>query len=377
MMKKQVIAMVMVGGRGTRLGNITKETAKPAVSFGGKYKLIDFVLSNLSNSEIDTCGIITQYEPHELMTYIGRGSTWDLDVNEGGVTFLTPYTTQSGELWQKGTANAILRHFRYIEHYDPEHVLILSGDHIYKMDYNKMIAKHIKRDADITIATFKVTKEASRFGILQSNSKGDVVSFEEKPKVPKSNQASMGIYVFKKNILKELLEFDLDNNFDFGQDIIPLALEKKYKVMSHKFNGYFRDVGTIESLYEANMDLIDNPQYLKVHEYIDSPVYTISSNLPPHHIGEHCKVKNSMISDGCLIYGDLLHSIVSSGVVVEHGSKVVNSIIHRNAKIGKQCYLKNVILLENSVILPNTELIFDKVTVIDNEYLWKKGDNDE
>jgi glucose-1-phosphate adenylyltransferase len=376
-MKKQVVAMVMVGGRGSRLENITKHTAKPAVSFGGKYKLIDFVLSNLSNSNILTCGIITQYEPHELMRYISHGSTWDLDVNEGGISFLTPYTSKDGQLWQKGTANAILQHFKFIESHHPEYVLILSGDHIYKMNYNDMITEHIKKDADITISTFTVQKNKERYGILASDEQNKVISFEEKPENPKSDQASMGIYVFKTEKLKELLEKDKSTNFDFGNDIIPLALEENYKVYSYPFSGYFKDVGTIKSLFETNMDLIDNPQYLKLHEYVDFPVFTRSSNLPPHHIGENCKVTNSLISDGCLVYGDLDHVILSSGVVIEHSAKLENCIVHSGVRVGKMSYIKNAIIVENAKILPSTTLVFDDVTVIDNEYLWKIGDQDE
>lgn len=376
-MKKQVIAMVMVGGRGTRLGNITKHTAKPAVSFGGKYRLIDFVLSNLSNSNIDTCGIITQYEPHELMKYIGHGATWDLDVNEGGISFLTPYETKDEEKWQSGTANAIYQHFKYIEQHNPDYVLILSGDHIYKMDYTKMISEHVQKEAEITIASFTVKKNPSRFGILQSDNEGHVIGFEEKPEHPKSNQASMGIYIFNTKVLKELLEIDGKKNTDFGGDIIPLALEMKYHIHNYEFSGYFRDVGTIESLFEANMDLIDNPQYLKLREYVDSPVYAKSGNLPPHHIAAECKVVNSLISDGCLVYGDLEHCILSSGVVIEHGSKLVNSIVHKNVRISRMSRVKNAIILENSVILPNTNLIFDEITVVDNDFLWKLGDANE
>jgi|LGVF01.2.fsa_nt_gb glucose-1-phosphate adenylyltransferase len=376
-MKKQVIAMVMVGGRGTRLEKITASTAKPAVSFGGKYKLIDFVLSNLSNSNILTCGIITQYEPHELMSYIGHGSTWDLDINEGGISFLTPYTSQSGELWQKGTAHAILQHFRFIEQHNPDYVLILSGDHIYKMDYNNLINEHIKKEADITISTFTVANNQSRYGILETNYKNEVISFEEKPEFPKSKQASMGIYVFNKNVLKELLKEDLETNFDFGQDIIPLALSQKKNIIAYKFKGYFRDVGTINSLYNANMDLIDNPQLLKLNELKDFPVYTRSTNLPPHHILQKCIINNSLISDGCLIYGDVYHSILSSGVVIEEHSIVRDSIIHQNVRVGAHSVIKNAIIIENSVILPNTELVFDKVTVVDNDFLWGTGDIDE
>ena len=376
-MKKQVIAMVMVGGRGTRLGNITKKTAKPAVSFGGKYKLIDFVLSNLSNSNILTCGIVTQYEPHELMHYIGHGSTWDLDINEGGISFLTPYTSQGGEIWQKGTAHAINQHFYYIDQYNPDYVLILSGDHIYKMNYNELITEHIRKQADITISAFTVTKDISQFGILQLDNFSKVIGFEEKPEIPKSDLASMGVYVFNKDVLKELLQANLDTNFDFGKNIIPLALKRNKKVFGYKFNGYFRDVGTINSLYQANMDLIDNPHLLKLHEYIDSPVFTKSSNLPPHHISADANVKNCMISDGCLIYGDVFHSIISSGTVVSRGSVVKDSIIHSNVKVGKSCFIQNAIITDNTVILPKSELIFDEITVVDNDYLWKLGENNE
>lgn len=376
-MKKQVVSIVLVGGRGTRLGNITKQTAKPAVSFGGKYKLIDFVLSSLSNSDITTVGIITQYEPYELLSYIEHGSTWDLDVNEGGVSFLTPYTSADGELWQKGTAHSVYQHLRFVDQYNPDYVLILSGDHVYKMDYNLMINEHIKNKADITISTFKVHDNASRYGILELDDTDQVVSFEEKPKEPKSDLGSMGIYVFKTNILHQLLDQEYENNIDFGNDIIPLAIQKNMKIFGYRFNGYFRDVGTIESLYETNMDLIDNPHYLKIHDYDDFPILTKSSNLPPHHIIKSEKIRNSLISDGCLIYGSIEHSILSSGVLISADSIVKDSIIHSNVKIGTNCHIENAIVVENSVILSNTELKFDQVTVVDNEYLWKVGEHSE
>jgi glucose-1-phosphate adenylyltransferase len=240
-----------------------------------------------------------------------------------------------------------------------------------------MITEHIKKDADITISTFTVQKNKERFGILASDEKNKVISFEEKPENPKSDQASMGIYVFKTEKLKELLEKDKSSNFDFGNDIIPLALKENYRVYSYPFNGYFKDVGTIKSLFETNMDLIDNPQYLKLHEYVDFPIFTRSSNLPPHHIGEKCQVTNSLISDGCLVYGDLDHAILSSGVVIEHSAKLENCIVHSGVRVGKMSYIKNAIIVENAKILPSTKLVFDDVTVIDNEYLWKIGDQDE
>lgn len=374
-MRKRVIAMVLVGGRGTRLGAITKDIAKPAVPFGAKYKLIDFVLSNLTNSNITTCGIVTQYEPLELMTYIGHGSTWDLDVNEGGVSFLTPYASVEGHFWQRGTAHAIFQHYKYIEQYDPDHVLILSGDHIYKMDYRKMIDEHIKNSADITISAFSVYKDASRFGIIESDDNNRIVGFEEKPEKPKSNQASMGIYVFKKSVLKELLHRAQEGKYDFGHDVIPSALKEGYKLFVYKFKGYFQDVGTIESLYRTNMDLIDNPAYLKLHEYVDFPIYTKSGNYPPHHISKNGKCVNSLISDGCLIYGYVNHSLVSSGVLISEQSAVIDSIIHQNAQIAENCYLKNVILVKETFVKKGTRLSFDVPTVVSQEDLEGSDDH--
>ena len=369
--------MVLVGGRGTRLGNITKTTAKPAVSFGGKYKLIDFVLSNLSNSAINTLGIITQYEPYELLSYIEHGSTWDLDVNEAGVNFLTPYTSADGELWQKGTAHSVYQHFRFIDQYDPEHVLILSGDHIYKMDYNKLIYQHKTNKADVTISTFEVNDDPSRYGILELDENDVIVNFEEKPKNSKSRLASMGVYVFNREVLRTLLKDSNNSNYDFGNDIIPLALNNNLKVYGYRFKDYFRDVGTVESLYEANMDMLDNPHYLKAYDYSEFPILTKSSNLPPHHIIESNNISNCLISDGCLINGEIKHSILSSGVYVSKGCIVKDSIIHSNVKIGVNSVIEKAIIVENSVVLANTVLKFDEVTVVDNEYLWNVGVDDE
>ncbi|MBU1019891.1 MAG: glucose-1-phosphate adenylyltransferase, partial [Firmicutes bacterium] len=247
----------------------------------------------------------------------------------------------------------------------------------YKMDYNLMISEHIKNKADITISTFKVHDNPSRYGILELNNEDRVVSFEEKPISPKSDLASMGIYVFNTKILHQLLQKGPQSNFDFGKDIIPLAMEKELSIFGYRFAGYFRDVGTIESLYEANMDLIDNPHYLKVHDYNDFPILTKSSNLPPHHIVHSKKITNSLISDGCLIYGDIEHSILSSGVLISDQSSIKNSIIHSNVKIGTNCQIENAIIVEDSVILANTILKFDHVTVVDNEYLWKMGEQHE
>lgn len=368
--------MVLVGGRGTRLENITKRTAKPAVTFGGKYKLIDFVLSNLSNSFIDTLGIITQYEPHELMNYIQRGSSWDLDVSDGGIHFLTPYTSYEGENWQKGTAHAIKQHEHFIKQYDPDFVLVLSGDHVYKMDYTTMINNHQRSGADITIAAFEPDDDLSRYGCLSFDENYRLNAFEEKPENPKSTYASMGVYVFNQKALHDLLHHSDESLYDFGKDIIPKALSDGFLINTFIFDGYFRDVGTVQSLYQANMDLLDHPEYLKPHDYKQLPLYTRSKDLPPHHIASFHPVKNSMISDGCLILGRIEHSILSSGVVVKENAYIKDSLIFSDVTIGENVKIKNGIVLESTVILPNTKLEFDHVTVIDNEMIWRMGGED-
>lgn len=376
-MSKDVLAMVLVGGRGTRLGAITKHTAKPAVTFGGKYKLIDFVLSNLSNSMINTVGIITQYEPHELMRYIQRGASWDLDVVDGGIHFLTPYTSYDGEKWQKGTAHAIKQHFHFIREYKPKHVLILSGDHVYKMDYRKMINAHEKSGANITIAAFKPHDDLSRYGILSVDEAMRIIDFNEKPSTPTSDLASMGIYVFNTDILEAMLLKKEDLEFDFGKDIIPKALSQHYHLNAYIFDGYFRDVGTIESLYEANMDLIDHPEYLELHDYKEFPLFTKSQDLPPHHNQSMDAITHSLISDGVLIKGKVNHSIISSNVLIKPFANVQDSIIYSGVKIGEHAQIKNCIVLENTVVLPHTKLIYDEVKVIDNDVLWHLGVNHE
>ena len=311
------------------------------------------------------------------MKYIGRGSTWDLDVNEGGITFLTPYTSMTGDAWQKGTAHAIKQHFRFIDQYSPEYVVILSGDHIYKMDYQEMIDAHISKDADISIATFRVKGNPSRFGILELDTVGNVVGFEEKPEFPKSKIASMGVYVFNKEVLRTLLNTDTESSNDFGKDVIPAALKHDLKVVSHRYDGYFKDVGTVESLFAANMDLIDKPQFLKLHEYKDWPIYTKSSNLPPHHIQGETSVTNSLISDGCLINGTINRSIISSGTFIDEGCRIENSIIYSNATIKRNSVVENAIILQDTLVPENTILKFKKVTIVDNELLWKLGDSNE
>ncbi len=372
-MRKDVVAMVLVGGRGTRLGPITKYKAKPAVTFGGKYKLIDFVLSNLSHAFIDTVGIVTQYEPHALMDYIQRGSSWDLDVSDGGIHFLTPYTSFEGDKWQKGTAHAVAQHIRFIDMYKPKHVLILSGDHVYKMQYEKLIHTHEESDADVTIAVFKPHDDLSRYGVLDLDQNNHIIDFEEKPDNPKSDYASMGIYVFKTRVLNEMLGNNFNHANDFGKNIIPKALAENYHVHGYVFNDYFRDVGTIQSLYDANMDLLDHPEYLKLHDYKTQPLYTKTENLPPHHNMASDAVTNALISDGVLIMGRVHHSVLSSNVTIKAHAFVQDSVIFSNVTVGEHSEIKNCIVLEGTYILPRTKLVFDDVTVIDNETLWAMG----
>ena len=373
-MKTRALAMVLVGGRGTRLHPITKRKAKPAVSFGGKYKLVDFVLSNLTNAHLTTVGVVTQYEPYSLMNYIQHGATWDLDIPDGGIHFLTPYTSYEGDQWQKGTAHAVRQHQYFIDHYNPEYVLILSGDHIYKMDYNKLIDAHEKSGAQMTLGVFTPNDTLARYGVVNIDSEGKVTDFEEKPTSPNDHAyASMGVYVFNRKCLKKILNDANQEEFDFGKDVIPKALRENYDVRSYHFQGYFRDVGTIENLYQTNMDLLDHPEYLKLNDYNPLPLFTRSSDMPPHHVMRHDLIHNSLISDGCLVSGTVKHSILSNGVAIKEDAKIEDSLIFSNAVVGENSRIKNAIVLEDTIILPNTELVFDEVTVIDNETLWALG----
>lgn len=376
-MKTKAIAMVLVGGRGTRLHPITKRKAKPSVTFGGKYRLVDFVLSNLTNALLTTVGVVTQYEPYSLMNYIQHGATWDLDIPDGGIHFLTPYTSYEGDRWQKGTAHAVRQHQYFIDHYSPKYVLVLSGDHVYKMDYNKLIEAHEQSEAAVTLALFKPESDVSRFGVVEIDDDGCVRGFEEKPAQPKSDYASMGVYIFNRDALKNILNDERREAFDFGKDVIPKALDEGYLINSYIFEGYFRDVGTIKSLYRANMDLLDQPELLKLNDYKHLPLFTRSSDMPPHHIMRHDRVVNSYISDGCLVSGSVVHSILSNGVAIKEDAHVEDSIIHKNAVVGENARIRNAIILEDTIILPNTALEFDDVTVIDNETLWALGGGDD
>ncbi|MFI3206677.1 MAG: glucose-1-phosphate adenylyltransferase [Clostridia bacterium] len=355
--KQEVVAMLLAGGQGSRLGVLTKKLAKPAVPFGGKYRIIDFPLSNCVNSGIETVGVLTQYQPLILNQYIGSGQPWDLDSMNAGVRVLPPYQKSKGSDWYKGTANAIYQNLEYIEKYDPEYVVILSGDHIYKMDYSKMISFHKKSEADCTIAVIEVPmEEASRFGILNTNEDGSIYEFDEKPKVPKSNKASMGIYVFSWNKLKKYLEEDekdTESENDFGKNILPNMLNCGEKMVAYEFEGYWKDVGTIESLWESNMDLLDPNVQLDLSED-NWRIYTRNPVMPPHYIAESSTAQNSMVADGCNVYGNLDFSILFAGVYVAKGAQVLDSIIMPGAVIEEGAVVQYAIVGENAVIGKNS-----------------------
>ncbi|MBQ9833134.1 MAG: glucose-1-phosphate adenylyltransferase, partial [Clostridia bacterium] len=343
MRKKKIVAMLLAGGQGSRLGVLTNNMAKPAVPFGGKYRIIDFPLSNCVNSDIDTVGVLTQYEPLQLNSYLGSGQAWDLDRNSGGVYVLPPYVKGSSGQWYSGTANAIYQNLAFIEQYNPDHVLILSGDHIYKMNYASMLKYHIQKNADATIAVLRVPmEEASRFGIMNADDDGKIYEFEEKPKQPKSDRASMGIYIFSYPALKEYLEKDAqDENSenDFGKNVIPAMLAGGKRMYAYDFNGYWKDVGTIQSLWEANMDLISDPPVLDLHEK-EWRIYCKSPIMSPHYIGENAKVQSSSITEGCEIDGSVDHSVIFAGAVIEKGAEVTDSVILPNACIKKGAKVK-------------------------------------
>jgi glucose-1-phosphate adenylyltransferase len=342
--------MLLAGGQGSRLGVLTQKIAKPAVPYGGKYRIIDFPLSNCVNSGIDIVGILTQYQPLELNDYIGSGKPWDLDRNNGGVHILPPYQKSKGGDWYKGTANAIYQNIHFIEKYDPEYVLVLSGDHIYKMDYSEMINAHKETGADCTIAVMEVPmEEASRFGIMNTTEDGTIYEFEEKPANPKSNLASMGIYVFSWDKMRNYLISDEKNKAshnDFGKDIIPAMLSAGEKMIAYRFDGYWKDVGTVESLWDANLDLLNPKLDLK----LDSPdwkIYSRTGWLPPQYIGETAQVENSLISDGCEVRGKLDYSVLFENVTIEEGATVEYSLVMPGAVIKKGAHVQYAIVAEN------------------------------
>ena len=351
MIKKEMIAMLLAGGQGSRLGVLTSKVAKPAVAFGGKYRIIDFPLSNCINSGIDTVGVLTQYQPLRLNTHIGIGIPWDLDRNVGGVTVLPPYEKVGKTEWYTGTANAIYQNLAYMESYNPDYVLILSGDHIYKMDYEVMLDFHKAHNADVSIAVMPVPQEeASRFGIVVADEDGRITEFQEKPKEPKSNLASMGIYIFSWPALKEaLITLSEQSNCDFGKHVIPYCHEKGETLVAYEYNGYWKDVGTLGSYWEANMELIDIiPEFNLYEEFWK--IYTTNDILPPQFVSADSVIERSLIGDGSEIYGEVYNSIIGCGVVVEKGAVVRDSIIMQNAVIREGAVVEKGIIAENAVI---------------------------
>ena len=328
MIKKEMIAMLLAGGQGSRLGVLTQKVAKPAVSFGGKYRIIDFPLSNCINSGVDTVGVLTQYQPLRLNSHIGIGVPWDLDRNVGGVTVLPPYERSKGSDWYTGTANAIYQNLEYMESYNPEYVLILSGDHIYKMDYEVMLDFHKANHADVTIAAMPVPmEEASRFGIVVTDEESKIKEFEEKPEKPSSNLASMGIYIFSWPVLKEaLLKLSEQPNCDFGKHIIPYCHESGKRLFAYEFNGYWKDVGTIDSLWEANMDLLDKNNALDLNDPAWK-IYTEDPTTPPHYIGPNADIKRSFITQGCMIDGEVKNSVLFTSAKIDTGARVIDSVL--------------------------------------------------
>jgi glucose-1-phosphate adenylyltransferase len=347
MMKKEIIAMILAGGQGTRLKQLTKIDAKPAVPFGGKYRIIDFSLSNCSNSNIDTVGVLTQYQPLSLNSHIGIGAPWDLDRRNGGVSILAPYHNEDGGNWYKGTADAIYQNTNYIDMHDPEYVLILSGDHIYKMDYSEMLDYHKEKDADVTIAVLEVSmEEASRFGMMNTNADNTIYEFEEKPEEPKSNLASMGVYIFKWSALKQLLKednLDIKSSHDFGKNIIPKMLSNNQKLYAYPFTGYWRDVGTIESFWEANMDLLSEDNGLDMHDD-EWRIYSVNPMLPPQYIGPEASINNAMLNEGCTVFGEISNCVLFQGVHVGKNSKITNSVILPNTIIGNNVIIDKAII---------------------------------
>ena len=349
--------MLLAGGQGSRLGVLTSDVAKPAVAFGGKYRIIDFPLSNCINSGIDTVGVLTQYQPLRLNTHIGIGIPWDLDRNNGGVTVLPPYERSNNSEWYTGTANAIYQNLEYMEQYNPDYVLILSGDHIYKMDYKIMLDYHKANNADITIAAMPVPiEEAKRFGIVVTDDDNRITEFEEKPENPKSNLASMGIYIFSWKVLKNaLIALKDQNECDFGKHVIPYCFENNKRLFAYEYNGYWKDVGTLNSYWEANMELIDIIPVFNLYEEFWK-IYTRTDAIPPQYISSDAFIEKSIIGDGSEIYGKVYNSVIGSGVVIEEGAVVRDSIIMQDTVIGKNTSVEKAIIAEEVVIGDNVEI---------------------
>ena len=377
MVSKDCVAMILAGGQGSRLGALTKNVAKPAVPFGGKYRIIDFPLSNCVHSGINTVGVLTQYQPLELNRYIGNGNPWDLDRSHGGVYVLPPYQSAKAGEWYKGTANAIYQNLSFLEGFKPENVLILSGDHIYKMHYGEMLKAHKESGAAVTIAVMPVPwEEASRFGIMNVDEEGTITDFEEKPAEPKSNLASMGIYIFTYEVLKKYLEADErdpSSANDFGKNIIPAMLENGEKIVSFRFEGYWKDVGTIHSLWEANMDLVDQPPKFDLNDRSWS-IYSRNMALAPHYVGQNAKITNSTVTEGCFIDGEIKHSVIFGGVELGEGSVVSDSVIMPGAKIGKNVVIEKAVIGADAVIGDGAKVGVNSSD--DNKYASKLCTND-
>ena len=351
--KQECVAMLLAGGQGSRLYTLTEKTAKPAVRFGGKYRIIDFPLSNCVNSGIYTVGVLTQYQPLQLNEYIGNGQPWDLDRGQSGVMVLPPYQAKSGADWYKGTANAIYQNFNFIDRYSPDYVLILSGDHIYKMDYEKMLRAHKEKGADCTIAVLEVPlEEASRFGIMNTDEDLRITEFEEKPKQPKSTKASMGIYIFNTDLLRDYLdadEADPNSSKDFGKNIIPKMLADGRKMYAYPFRGYWKDVGTIQSLWEANMDLVGEQPVFDLRDR-DWRIFSRNTTEPPHFVGEYAKISNSLITEGCVIEGIVENSVLASGVKVCRGAFIKDSVIMSGVTVGEGSTVNYSMIDENTTV---------------------------
>ncbi|MFM1524874.1 MULTISPECIES: glucose-1-phosphate adenylyltransferase [Helcococcus] len=359
--KHNMVAMLLAGGQGSRLKSLTSNTAKPAVPFGGKYKIIDFAISNAANSGIDNIGILTQYKHFYLNEHIGLGQAWDYDRLKGGLKILSPYYTEKGGRWYKGTANAIYENIDYLDNISPEYVLILSGDHIYKMDYDKMLEHHIKNESDVTIAVMEVDwEEASRFGIMNTDENDNIIEFEEKPEKPKSNLASMGIYIFTWDVLRKALIEDYKkegSTYDFGKDIIPCLLSENKKMSAYRFSGYWKDVGTVRSYWEANLDLIKSDNELNIYD-TSWRIHTTSKNLPPHFIGKESQVKNTLVNEACQVLGIVKNSVLFDQVTIEEGAKVCNSVLLPGVKVRSGARICNTVV-NNDIEIPSDTIIGD------------------
>ncbi len=377
---KEIIAMILAGGKGTRLGIMTDNVAKPAIPFGGEYRLIDFPLSNCANSNIDTVGVLTQYEPLVLNSYIGNGSSWDLDRNQGGVTVLPPYITKGGGDWYEGTADAVYQNIKYIESYNPEYVLVLSADHIYKMNYKKMLDFHQDNNTEVTIGVLEVPwEEAGRFGIMNTNEDSKIIEFQEKPDNPKSNLASMGIYIFNWDKLKRYLIQDHnspDSEGDFGNDVIPAMMQDGLNFFAYKFDGYWKDVGTLQSYWETHMELLEEDNGLDLFNR-DWIISTVNPCQPPAMISKEAKVKNVLLNKGVEVYGELENCVVFFGSKIGENTEIKNSVILSDVTIGRGCKINNAIICEEVKIQDNcmigTEVKEPDLTVIGTESSILKG----